>query len=271
VLVAGQRGGHRGGDRRQRRQLVHRRGRRFGDEGGRRAGRLGRHVLVDVDETGVYEGRDDRAGLEEREAAVAGQLGQGPLVVDLAEQGPGVGVEHDVGRGRSTGRQDGYGGWAVYHPDDPVPGLVALGHLVQQLGDGDRLRDVLAGFLILAEAELAGRPAHEIGHGVAQLLGDERLDHGLLDEAEVDEQLPEPPSLQLRPLGFEGLGERLGRELSGGDEPGTERGSPPRDGHRVHEAGLEVDQCLVAGGVDHMEAAGEAFDGQLAEQGGQGG
>ncbi len=151
-----------------------------------------------------------------------------------------------------------------------VPVVAPAIDLRQQLLELGRRGHVFSCLLRLTEAPAACLPADELAHGVADLLGDERLDNGLVDEAHVDEQLAESPALQVVSLRVEGLGQRLGCQRVGRDEPRAER--RPLAGHLngVDEAGFDEDECFLAGHVDDMEATGHRFGGEVAERGRQG-
>ena len=107
-----------------------------------------------------------------------------------------------------SGRADSIGmpRCAADRLDELAPAVPTHLDLGQQLAHRHRGRDVLPGLLGLAELVRGDRPLQQGGHGVAQLLDDEGLDDGTLDVAEVDEQLTEPPALELVGLDVEGGG-----------------------------------------------------------------
>ncbi len=196
------------------------------------------------------------AGLEDGEAALGGELGDVALAVDLAQQRPVGARQDDVGRAVRTRRQHRDAALATDRADQLVPAVTTHLDLGQQVAHRHRWRDVLAGLLGLAELVGGDRPLQQRGHGVVQLLDDERLDDRALDVAEVHQQLTEPPALQLVGLDVEGGGEGLGGEVAGGDQSGAELGAAARDEDGVDRAVLEVDLGLLAGGVGDGQAAG---------------
>ncbi len=221
---------------------------------------------LDVDEPRVEEAHDDHAGLVDGEAAVVGQVGDGAQTVDLAQQRPVVGSEHDVaGRGRRR-RQHRHRVRAADVGDDLGPPGVAVARHGDEVGDLDRRGDVLAGPLAVAEATVDHGPVQEVGDLVAQLLGDEGLDHAAVDEAEVHEQLAESPALQLGALHLQRLGQGLGREGAGGHQADAEQGATTGDGHGVDLAVAEPDGGLLALAVVEREAPGRVLGGQLQEE-----
>jgi hypothetical protein len=93
-------------------------------------------------------------------------------------------------------------------------------------------------------------------HGVAELFDDERLDDWSLDVSEVNEELTEPPALQLVGLHIEGRREGFRGQVAGRDQPGAELCAPARDEDRVDQAVLEVDLGLLAGRIGDCQAPG---------------
>ena len=165
--------------------------------------------LADLDQAGGDQRADDLRGLVQREAAVGGEVGEGALAVDLAEHRPLAGAQHDVVGRTALRGQHGDGVRAAELGRQLVPVRAAAPQLGEQLGDRLRRGDVLPGLLVLAELAAGDVPAHEVGEHVDELLGDERLDHVAVDEAQVDEQLAQPPALQLGALDLQRLGEGL--------------------------------------------------------------
>ncbi len=105
----------------------------------------------------------------------------------------------------------------------------------------------------------------------SELLDDERLDDRALDVAQVDEQLAQPPALQLGALDLERLGEGLGGQVAGGDQPDAEQRPAAGDGDGVDLAVPEEDLGLLAGLVAHDQAAGRPGLGEVHEHGLDGG
>ena len=81
----------------------------------------------------------------------------------------------------------------------------------------------------------------------------------------MDEELAEPPALQLGALHLERLGQRLGRERAGGHQADAEQRTASRDGDGVDLSVAEPDGRLVALGLGQGEASGRALGGQLEE------
>ena len=153
----------------------------------------------------------------------------------------------------STGTDSGVADQAAQLP--PVrPPLADLGqqgvHLL-------RRGDVLAGQLAGAELPGVDAPAHQVGQLVDELLGDERLDDLPLHEPQVDQQLAQPPADQLAAaLDLQRLGQGLGREDAGGDQPRADQRTAAGDEDRVDQPVPEVDLGLVLGVVHDVQAAG---------------
>jgi len=85
----------------------------------------------------------------------------------------------------------------------------------------------------------------------------------------VDQQLAEPPALQLGALGFECFSERLGCECSGGHQLGAELGTAARHRDRVDQAALEIDEGFLARGVVDVEATARGVLGEFEQQRGE--
>ena len=204
-------------------------------------------------------------GLEDGEAALGGEVGDVAVAVDLAEQRPVGAGQHDVGCAIGPRRQHRDAALAADRLDQLAPAVPAHLDLGEQLAHRHRRSDVLPGLLGLAELVGGDRPLQQGGHGVAQLLDDEGLDDRALDVAEVDQQLTEPPALQLVGLDVEGGGEGLGGEVAGRDQAGAELGAAARDEDGVDRPVLEVDLGLLAGRVGDRQAAGRPGLAQLDE------
>ncbi len=138
--------------------------------------------------------------------------------------------------------------------DDLRPARVALPGEREQVGDLDGRRDVLTGALAVAELRLDDGPVQQVGHLVADLLGDEGLDHGAVDELEMDEELAETPALELGALHLERLGQGFGSERAGGHEPDAEEGSATGDGHGVDQSVPEPHRGLLPLGLGQGQA-----------------
>jgi hypothetical protein len=149
---------------------------------------------------------------------------------------------------------------------DRLPLISALAQLRQQVDHLHGRRDILAGLDVLPESPLAVVPAHQVPHGVVDLLLDERLDHRLFDVPEVHEKLAETPALEFAALCLQRVGEGFWGECPRGDEFRAELGSRARDLDGVHEACLEVEQRLVVIVTDDDQAAGRAVPGQIHQQ-----
>ena len=218
------------------------------------------------DQPGVEQAHHDLTGLEEREPALAGQLGDAARAVDLAEQRPLVRAERDLvrRRGSSQGRDRVR---AAGRGEDGLPGRGAVAQVVEELGHRRRRGDVLAGLLVLAELPGGHRPAQQVGQGVLEVLDDELLDHRELDVAQVHEQLAQPPALQLGALDLQRLGEGLRGQGAAGHQADAEH--HPAAGHvdGVDLAVPEVDLGLVALLVADEQAAGGAGVRQVAQHG----
>ena len=173
----------------------------------------------DIDEAAVHQRPHDVGGLEDGEATLGGQVGDVAVAVDLAEQRPVGAGQADVGRPIRTRGQHGDSALAADRLDQltpPVPTHLDLG---EQLTHRHRWRDVLPGLLGLAELVGGDRPLEQRGHGVSELFDDEGLDHRTFDIAQVDQQLAEPPALELVGLDVE----RGGARASGDRSPDADR------------------------------------------------
>ena len=220
---------------------------------------------VHVDQAGLGQGRDDVAGLEDREAAVGGQVGHGALTVDLAEHRPLARAEDDVGVSGTRGGQHGDGVGPADLAGQPLPVGGADAQALEQVGYALRRGDVLPGLLRLAEAPGVGLPGQQVDEHVDELLADEGLDHVAVDVPEVDEQLTEPPALQLGALDLQRLGERLGRQLAGGRQPGAEQGSPAGHEDGIDQAVPQIDLGLFVGAAGDVQAAGRPLSPQVKQ------
>jgi len=73
----------------------------------------------------------------------------------------------------------------------------------------------------------------KIRHLVTDLLADEGLHGGSIDEAQVYEKFAQSPALEFGALDLQGLGQGFGGEDTGGHQAHTQERSPTRYGHRV--------------------------------------
>ena len=248
--------------------------------GGKRAEQPGRHRpgrggclsdddLIDVEEPGLDKVEDDLAGLVEGEAAFAGELGDRADTVDLAQQRPGLLVDRELGVARAGGRQRGYGGGAVDGVADPLPGVLPVGDLGEQRGDLTGRGDVLAGAFVDSELPGADGPAEQVRDRLVHLLADEGLDDGLVDVAQVNQQLAEAPALQLGALGLQRLREGFRAERAAGDQAGAELRPVAGHRHGVQATAAQVEPGGVVQPIGDVQAPSRGAVGELREHLGQ--
>ena len=206
------------------------------------------------------------SGLEQGKSALSGEVGDRSLAVDLAQQRPLVRAHLDLARGRA-GRERWHGVRAADDREDRLPGGAAVVQVVEQLVDGGRGRDVLAGLLVLSELPGGDRPAEQVGQGVLEVLDHELLDHLEVDVAQVHEELTQAPALQLGPLDLERLGERLRGQRAARHQPDAEHRAATRHHDGVDQPVAQVDLGLVALLVAHVHAARGALAGEVVQDG----
>ncbi|HZV25660.1 MAG TPA: hypothetical protein VFG00_05145 [Acidothermaceae bacterium] len=114
-------------------------------------------VFLDIDQTGLHQDAHDCAGFEHGETALAREIRDAALAVDLAQQRPRVGVECDVSLA-AMGSEHRHGVGAMDRIDDFVPGRLPNADLVEQLVQGGRRCYVLAGLFALPETPATRRP-----------------------------------------------------------------------------------------------------------------
>ena len=223
---------------------------------GQRLGLLGTlECLLDLEQAGTHQGVHDLPGLEQREAALAGELGDRALPVDLAQQRPRLGVDGHLGVALPGGGQQRYGVRPVQDLVDRLPQLVPLSDLDEQLLDRGRRGDVFASPLVDAELPRSGGPAQQIAGLLADLLVDEGLDDGLVDVPEVDQKLTEPPALELGALGLQRLREGLRAEGAAGHQASAELRPPAGHLDGVHLPAAQVHLGRTAHAVVDVQAA----------------
>ncbi len=174
------------------------------------------------------------AGIEQREAGRAGQLGDRLGAVDRAEQGEAVGVHLQVGGalgivGMRGERDDRVG--AVDRVPQPEPLRLPVGDRRERFGDLQRGRQARSGALAAAEPPASGGPLAQLGQRRQGLLEDEFLDGLLVGQPQVDQQFGERPGGELSFLRLPRL-RQIGRgEAAIGDQASRDGLFATRHGH----------------------------------------
>ena len=201
---------------------------------------------LDVDQAAVHQRLHHVRGLEDGEAALGGELGDVAGAVDLAEQRPVGAGQDDVGGSVRTRRQHRDAPLATDRLDELAPAVAAHLDLGQQVAHGLGGATSWRVFLVLRNLWAATGHSSRAAMASRSCSMTKASTTGAFDVAEVDEQLTEPPALQLVGLDVEGGGECLGGEVAGGDQAGAELGAASRHEDRVDRSVLEVDLGLLA-------------------------
>ena len=224
-------------------------------------------AAVDLDEAGVEQADHDHARLEDVKPQSSARSAIVRMPSTLHSRAQSYGPRTTSGAAVGSGREHRDGVGAADERDDLGPPLVALGaqspsRSVTSMGGATSCRVRLPLRNFFSATCQCSRSAT----WSRTCSADERLDHGPVDEPEVDEQLAQAPALQLGALHLQGLGEGLGGEDAGGHEAYAEQRSAAGDGHGVDVAVSEPDRRLLALGLGDDEASGRLLRGELEQE-----